>query len=1002
MLLKNLAFIVFISIILFSSPVFAFTGTISSTFEKILSDYKADKNSIAIIYGNDKNFDDFFSAARLSSSIAIETDDKSLHFPLIKSASDIQEINQNTILIGGPCANQLSKLIFVEEGINCENWKFFDDTGLIISKQYNNYSVILVAGTQSKDTKRAVDQLLNYKGQRLLSENSKAYISREMSVREALERIIDDYKLYDNLIIAFGDDSLSSDVDLAIDLSRFIKEELGNDTNSYPPIISASEFKDYGRYNIISIGGPCGNSVTEKLTNEFGLNCNDWELGNSESVIKVLEYENKIGLILAGTNQNETDRLVLMVHNYSTSPSFEKGNKVIIGQSKSISSSFAEIKSNNLPTYIVVGINSDDQEAAFNLKEFLGSENIFINNDTAQILEESNLISIGGPCVNTVTENFIDEEGYNCNDWRFKSNKSVLLRVDKENGVALVIAGTNRQDTYLITKNLFQITNQASYYVDGLIVSDDLDTTDWNQYKSECTNFLCKINKQADKSLVRMDLGHEKKVFGDSFANPSLQTNNCFECFLQNMNSNYLYLLINHIGGMNLGNDFSEAEKRVLIGRITDNNKFICSSIPFYLAFLDKPLDSETNLIVYEDLLMLSFECLTQKEQFYYGIKAIELSEKLGYKDKAKVYKQLISKKKVDVDDSFQFDIKSKLKIPNNPKYIVIGKSFINISSDSIITGQIERIVRDWSSLNLKNSPRSNITLIKDNLAENEVWTGWPYMEGMILKDIINYSGASFTPIWNTVVVQKGVLNYWYASDDEGNFMFRILEDKIQYPTTKCAKNVCLLSDTHGISALVSKAIKYNSSLVIGCGDYYDKMYAAYYLSKKGINVLTPPDRYIGMTIGHDGKGVILGSAPVNKVGDSAIIGDQPIKIGITEKIIVQTTSKPYPAQYYDAPERYFKSLEKISGFNLDLVIVDTPDIKQTYKVIEKAKSLNAHVVAVRVGYDEDYEAIKNWLIEDKNNRAVLFHSSPYISGYRLLKEFSSQTTFGDPQPIFE
>ncbi|RME52363.1 hypothetical protein D6783_05095, partial [Candidatus Woesearchaeota archaeon] len=124
-------------------------------------------------------------------------------------------------------------------------------------------------------------------------------------------------------------------------------------------------------------------------------------------------------------------------------------------------------------------------------------------------------------------------------------------------------------------------------------------------------------------------------------------------------------------------------------------------------------------------------------------------------------------------------------------------------------------------------------------------------------------------------------------------------------------------------------------------------------------------------------------------------------EILIDEPIVVQTTFKGYPVQYADAPDRYFKQLKQLSRLNLKITRVDTDNIKQAYKVVDEAKKIGAHVIGVRVAYEEDYQAVRDWLKEDPHNRAILFHSSGYSPGYRLFEEFPSQTSFGDPHPVF-
>jgi hypothetical protein len=57
---------------------------------------------------------------------------------------------------------------------------------------------------------------------------------------------------------------------------------------------------------------------------------------------------------------------------------------------------------------------------------------------------------------------------------------------------------------------------------------------------------------------------------------------------------------------------------------------------------------------------------------------------------------------------------------------------------------------------------------------------------------------------------------------------------------------------------------------------------------------------------------------------------------------------------------------------------------------------VGAKIIGIRVWNKAEHDAVSNWLKEDKDRRAVLFHSAVYPEGYRLFFEFSQQTSFGD------
>jgi len=227
-------------------------------------------------------------------------------------------------------------------------------------------------------------------------------------------------------------------------------------------------------------------------------------------------------------------------------------------------------------------------------------------------------------------------------------------------------------------------------------------------------------------------------------------------------------------------------------------------------------------------------------------------------------------------------------------------------------------------------------------------------------------------------------------------FRFKILIDKVQYPTTHVAGNAGWITDTHGISAVVSQALQYKTQLVIGCGDYEGKAKAAYYLAQHGVNVVFPGDRFEDMLIGYKGKGVLIGTAPLKRVDGVTVLGHQPVKFSLSELIVAEDTQGRYPTQYYDAAARYFRRLSKFVPLNIVYVTVD--DENQLSRVLDRAAS----VVAVRIKTDKEDGLLRWWLLKSANNRAILFHSGLYPYAQGLFRDFPNQVTFGDLHPRFE
>ena len=321
---------------------------------------------------------------------------------------------------------------------------------------------------------------------------------------------------------------------------------------------------------------------------------------------------------------------------------------------------------------------------------------------------------------------------------------------------------------------------------------------------------------------------------------------------------------------------------------------------------------------------------------------------------------------------------------------IIIGKSAIRVNKNSKIKVQVDRVTRDWlMAYNIKSSPW--VFSIEDLVT---------WHEGKKIKELVDITGAKVFPVTGTIVRRFG--ERWFAPDAEGVFRFEISEDKVlHFPSTIVIDDqTAITNDTHGISAIAWDSL--DADLVVGCGDSLGKMDAAYYLADRGVNVYVPTDRFIGTLIGIKTKGLIIGSAPVKKNGDDALIGDQTIAFDVNEPIVVSNTKGRYPLQYYDTPYRYFKELERYIGKPMNIIPVDVVEYGKASLVLDEAKKVGAKLIGIRVKSKPEHDAVYSWLKEDRSNRAVLFHTAVYPDGYKLFYEFPQQTSFGDIHPEFE
>ncbi len=334
-------------------------------------------------------------------------------------------------------------------------------------------------------------------------------------------------------------------------------------------------------------------------------------------------------------------------------------------------------------------------------------------------------------------------------------------------------------------------------------------------------------------------------------------------------------------------------------------------------------------------------------------------------------------------------NIAASIVVPPSAKTMILGETSLQIAPGTRIGTQVDRVSRDWLSYQMRWD------LTEKPLPVSAVLD---YHEGALVRRIAAAAPVEIDPLFGSVTAKQG--DKWYGMDDTGVFRFEILNDKMQYPTTHAAGRYGWIEDTHGISALVPQAIERHAQVVVGCGDSVGKAKAEFYLAEKGINVLFPGDRYEDLLLGYQAPGVLMGTAPVRKVGNNALVGGQPVKFALTEPIVVEDTKALFPVQYYDAPARYFRRLHQFVPLNLDFVEVDAAN--QIGRVLERASQRRATAVAVRVATEPEYKELKAWLQSSAQHRAILFHSGLYPYAQPLFSEFGQQVTFGDLHPRFE
>lgn len=457
----------------------------------------------------------------------------------------------------------------------------------------------------------------------------------------------------------------------------------------------------------------------------------------------------------------------------------------------------------------------------------------------------------------------------------------------------------------------------------------------------------------------------------------------CFECFWDSQPAGLREELIAVYGDRRYDDPLAEGERRLILGRTKPDPALVCEAHGVF-AGADES-DPSRRLLAAESAAFLAAGCRGDAREAF--LAAAAAARDAGDRFKAGAYRAIAG-------DAFHprratQEIGRSIEIPAGATGYVLGASSIVVPHGAEVLVQSERTVRDWLSYQLHDD-------LSSRAPEREAIVDWH--EGARLRDLMAASTVEVHPVRGTLAIRDG--GRWLAPDGDGVFRFEVLPDKIEYPSTRVHGDVALLVDTHGVSAVVSEALRTKPVLVLACGDTPAKMEAAYRLASEGVPVWFPCDRFVGEVLFHDARAVLLGSAPVRAVEGGAIVGDTPVAFRLDERIVVEDSTARGVAQYHDAAARYFRRLSRRVPLDLDYRMVSGPGESST--VVDRARATGATAIALRVATPEDATPVRAWLAESPSHRAVLFHSAPYPAGIALFREFPGQTTFGDPRPVWK
>ncbi|MBS3149057.1 hypothetical protein J4219_09350 [Candidatus Woesearchaeota archaeon] len=450
---------------------------------------------------------------------------------------------------------------------------------------------------------------------------------------------------------------------------------------------------------------------------------------------------------------------------------------------------------------------------------------------------------------------------------------------------------------------------------------------------------------------------------------------------------------------------FARGDAALIMGRLTKNESMICSALGFYDNIqssdpMERAILAETSASLGCGRNRQAFLRLASNEWALAGVSwRSELMGRLGAGERfVPRFDEVALKANATVISGYVTPILSNLSL-TNASQVIIGETGFVVDSSSIVVSQNDRVLRDWLGGQLQNPFKGELlTTFSERLSYNssELRPEIGWHEGARLKELIR-TNASYSPAVGTLVAKtKG---RWFASDEKGVFRFEVPLDKVLYPTTRFLRSdLAVIIDSHGVNMLVDDALRSNATVVIGCCDHPGKIYAADYLSRRGVSVICLTDKYLYLALGHNISAA--GSPPLKDEGARVLVGNRPISIPKDALVVaVNSTSDAYALWYYQTPASYVEALSSV--FPLNVSYVELTQFNQMNRAVDKARSVNASVMFTRVFNSDDYAQIKAWLDEDQSRKVFLFHSASYPYGKLLLDEFPDRASFDDPNPVF-
>jgi len=150
----------------------------------------------------------------------------------------------------------------------------------------------------------------------------------DVSVSDTLSELVNSVNSYEDISIVYGDNAAIEDLFGAFmisDIFPMFDEDQGR--GSY--VKKVSEVTSFQNKNLILVGGPCANQISEDITNEGGYNCADWKFDVGESLVKVFDNGDGKVIMIAGTTKGDTWKMSDAIRRYDKSEKLKSSDEVI-------------------------------------------------------------------------------------------------------------------------------------------------------------------------------------------------------------------------------------------------------------------------------------------------------------------------------------------------------------------------------------------------------------------------------------------------------------------------------------------------------------------------------------------------------------------------------------------------------------------------------------------------------------------------------------------------